>query len=53
MGQPLLNTCRTVRKQKNKALSAIDIAIKGDAAGMAEKPLKNKPAKQEQDKGGE
>lgn len=34
-------------------LSAIEIALKGDAATRVEKPLQNKPAKQDQDKGGE
>lgn len=34
-------------------LTAIEIALNGNAAGMVEKPLKNKPAKQDQDKGGE
>ena len=34
-------------------LSAIEIALKGDAASMVEKPLKIKPAKQNQDQGGE
>ena len=34
-------------------LSAIKIALRGDAASMVEKPLQNKPDNQNQDKGGE
>ena len=44
---------QSMTQQGYNPLSAIDIALKGDAASMVEKPLKNKPAKQEQDKGGE
>ena len=34
-------------------LTAIEIALKGNAATMVEKPLKNKPAEQDQALGGE
>ena len=34
-------------------LSAIEIALKGDATSMVEKPLKNKPDNQDKDTGGE
>ena len=34
-------------------LTAIEIALKGDAATMVEKPLKNNPPDQDQKQGGE
>ena len=44
---------QSMARQGYNPLTAIEIALKGDAANMVEKPLKNKPGKQDQDKGGE
>ena len=44
---------QSMTRQGYNPLSAIEIALNGDAASMVEKPLKNNPPEQDQKQGGE